>query len=173
MGGTGPTGGLPSTANGAFQTPILLANQPGGPTLTYRLLLNESAGITLAAGQRLTIRLYFSCGSTSSGRYGLLKNVVVKGENITVLSNKPLAGSGLNVFPNPATSHVAVELSGYSKATELCLYNVLGQPVQRLDVPGKAGIQRTTFNLSQLPAGVYLLRTRTEGGSDVRRILKQ
>ncbi|WP_375436250.1 pectinesterase family protein [uncultured Hymenobacter sp.] len=174
-GGTGPTGGLPSTANGAFLTPILLANQTGGPTLTYRLTLNNATGVSLLAGQTLTIRLYFSCCSTSAGRYALLKNVMVKGENTTVLSTnaKPLAGSSLSVFPNPAMSRLEVELSGYSKATELCVYNAVGRQVLRVDVPGRAGIQRTTLPLNQLPAGVYLLRARTEGGSDVRRIIKQ
>lgn len=174
-GGTGPAGGLPSTANGGFLTPILLANQTNGPTLTYRLTLNGPTGISLAAGQTLTIRLYFSCGSSSAGRYALLKNVVVKGETTPVLSTstKPLAGSSLSVFPNPTTSQLEVELSGYSKATELCIYNAVGQQVLRVDVPGKVGVQRTILPLNQLPAGVYLLRTRTEGGSDGRRILKQ
>lgn len=82
IGGRGPAGGLLSTANGAFATPILLANQTSGPTNTYRLVFS-STGVTLTAGQTLTFRLYFSCGSSSPGRYALLKNVLVTGENTT------------------------------------------------------------------------------------------
>ncbi|MBC8081731.1 MAG: T9SS type A sorting domain-containing protein [Hymenobacter sp.] len=172
-GGSGPAGGLLSTANGGFLTPILLSNQTTGPTNTYRLTLNGPTGLNLTAGQTLTIRLYFSCGSTSNGRYALLKNVVVKGENTTVLARRqPLAGSRLSVYPNPTTGRATVELSGYTQATELSVCNAVGRQVLRLDLPGHAGIQQAPLDLSRLPAGVYLLRTRTADGLDVRRILK-
>ncbi|MBD0289058.1 MAG: T9SS type A sorting domain-containing protein, partial [Flavisolibacter sp.] len=46
-------------------------------------------GVTLAAGRTLTIRLYFSSGSTSAGRYAMLKDMVVKGVAAT-LSPVPL-----------------------------------------------------------------------------------
>jgi hypothetical protein len=44
-------------------------------------------GVTLTAGDSLTIRLYFSCGSSSAGRYGTLKNVMAKG---VVLNTSPV-----------------------------------------------------------------------------------
>ena len=90
-GGTFLGSTLPATANGAYTTPILLANQTAGPTNQYRLALNGSAGVTLLAGQTLTLRLYFACGSSSAGRYALLKNVVVKGAAATVACNAAFA----------------------------------------------------------------------------------
>jgi len=78
-GGIGPAGALAGTANGAFATPILLANQTGGPTNIYRLALNGSTGVTLNASQTLTIRIYNACGSTSAGRYACIKNVQIMG----------------------------------------------------------------------------------------------
>ena len=82
-GGLDPTGlGLSSGANGAFATPILLLNETtGGNTKNYRLALNGSNGVSLNAGQTLTIRLYNSCGSTSNGRYAKIKNVIAKGQS--------------------------------------------------------------------------------------------
>lgn len=79
-GGTGPDGQpLLSTANGAFATPVLLTNETGGTTVKYGFAFSGGAGILLNAGQTLTIRLYFSCGSTSTGRYGKVKDVYMKG----------------------------------------------------------------------------------------------
>jgi hypothetical protein len=78
-GGIGPSGALASSANGQWATPILLANQTTGPTNTYRLALNGSNGVQLGAGETLTIRMYLSCGSTSTGRYAMMKNVHFKG----------------------------------------------------------------------------------------------
>ncbi len=71
-----------ATANGAFVNPILLPNQTSGPTTQYGLALNAGNGINIAAGEILSIRLYFSCCSSSTGRYGrygMLKTVQVKG----------------------------------------------------------------------------------------------
>ena len=65
-----------STANGAFATPVLLANQgTTGTTNDYHFAFNNANGVSLAPGQTLTIRLYYSCGSTSLGRYAMLKDV--------------------------------------------------------------------------------------------------
>ncbi|XZF16300.1 pectinesterase family protein [Chitinophagaceae bacterium MMS25-I14] len=77
-GGTGPSGALASSANGAFTTPVVLANQTAGTTNAYALGL-DTAGIKIDSGQTITFRLYFSCSSSSTGRYGLLKNVMIKG----------------------------------------------------------------------------------------------
>jgi pectin methylesterase-like acyl-CoA thioesterase len=69
-----------TAVTGSFATPILLANQTGGPTNYYRLALNGATGVTLADGQTLTMRLYYACSSTGTPRYAMLKNVSVKGE---------------------------------------------------------------------------------------------
>ena len=79
-GGIGADGAsLPVTANGAFATPVLLINETATTSANYRFALNGATGVTLASGQTLTVRLYYSCGSSSAGRYAKLKNVTVKG----------------------------------------------------------------------------------------------
>lgn len=64
----------------------------------------------------------------------------------------------VQVFPNPSASgRFELELSGSAAAQplELAVRNLLGQPVYR----GQARVQgRTVLDLSQLPAGVYLLQ---------------
>lgn len=70
---------LLSTANGAFATPVILLQSPAGPVNTYAFALNDVAGVTLGAQQTLTVRLYYSCGSSSNGRYAMLKNVKIRG----------------------------------------------------------------------------------------------
>jgi pectinesterase len=82
-GGLDPSGlGLASGANGGFTTPILLANETtGGTTKNYRLALNSGTGVSLNAGQTLTIRIYNSCSSTGTPRYGKIKNVIAKGQS--------------------------------------------------------------------------------------------
>ncbi|HSN60825.1 MAG TPA: T9SS type A sorting domain-containing protein, partial [Ferruginibacter sp.] len=76
-GGTGP-GNIAVT--GSFASPILLANQTGGPTNIYRLAFAGTTGININGGETLTIRMYMSCGSTGTPRYAMMKNVIIKGE---------------------------------------------------------------------------------------------
>jgi hypothetical protein len=74
-----------STIPGGFANPITLANQTGGPTNKYELEVAGAAGVTLQPGQTLTFRLYFSCGSSTAGRYSMIKDVKVIGSTIPVV----------------------------------------------------------------------------------------
>jgi hypothetical protein len=95
-GGIGPDGlPLAAGANGGFSTPVFLPNQTAGTTAGYRFALNGAAGVSLNAGESLTIRLYFSCGSSSAGRYAKLKDVEVLGRLNSPLS---LGAYGLTGF---------------------------------------------------------------------------
>ena len=84
-GGKGLGVPLVSTANGGFNTPVALANQTAGTTNAYAFAFAGAEGITLKAGETLSIRLYFSCGSTSNGRYAMLKDVKIKGAALPVV----------------------------------------------------------------------------------------
>lgn len=68
-----------STSPGGFANPVTLANQTGGPTNQYKLEVAGSAGVILQPGQSLTFRLYFSCSSSTAGRYAMIKDVKVIG----------------------------------------------------------------------------------------------
>ncbi len=71
--------------NGTFTTAIGITNQTAATSIDYRLALNSSTGVTLTAGQTLTVRLYFSCGSGSAGRYGKIKEVYFRGITSTTI----------------------------------------------------------------------------------------
>ena len=93
---------------------------------------------------------------------------------VVTSSVKPLAGSSLNVYPNPTPDgKLSVELTGYRKAVELTVFNTLGQLVFTATVPASAGMTTKSVDLTQLASGVYILRAKTEGGLDTRRIVKQ
>jgi pectin methylesterase-like acyl-CoA thioesterase len=146
--GTGP--GLSSTAYGAFGAPIALPNQTTGPTNVYHLALNGSTGVTLTAGQTLTFRLYFSCGSSSAGRYGLLKNVVVKGAPL-VACNAAFSYSAAafckSTTTNPAPTITGTTGGAFSSATGLVIDAATG-----------------VINLSTSTAGTYTVTYTASAG---------
>ncbi|QKG51692.1 pectinesterase family protein [Hymenobacter sp. BRD67] len=112
-GGTG--NGVTGTAYGAFGAPIVLPNQAAGPTNVYHLVLNGSTGINLTAGQTLTFRVYFACGSSSTPRYAMLKNVVVKGAAV-VTCNAAFSYTGSS-FCQSNTTNPAPTITGTTGGT--------------------------------------------------------
>ncbi|OON68022.1 hypothetical protein B0919_15285 [Hymenobacter sp. CRA2] len=159
------------TVSVAYTTPGVVVVTSSSAT-GNQWYLNGTA-ISGATGQTYTAN-----GNTQPGAY----TVVVTGAGgcasqasvtLTVTAtSKPLASSSLTVYPNPTPDgQLTLELSGYHKAVELTVLNAVGQVVARRTVA--AGTTRQALDLRQLPAGVYVLRAVTEGGTDTRRIVRQ
>jgi len=72
-----------STAIVSIASPYTLPNLTSANTNTLRYALNGANGDTIPSDSSLTIRLYFTCGSGSAGRYSVLENLYVKGVEIT------------------------------------------------------------------------------------------
>lgn len=70
------------TNPGSFASPITLLQQNTGPAQVYALSFAGPDSIVLMPGETLTFRMYFSCGSSSAGRYAMLKEVKVTGSSL-------------------------------------------------------------------------------------------
>ena len=93
---------------------------------------------------------------------------------VVTASRQPLAGTSLNVYPNPTPDgHLRVELTGYRTNADLTVLDALGREVFAVLVPVSGGTASQSVNLASLPAGVYLLRVQTADGLDTRRIVKE
>jgi pectinesterase len=159
-GGKGPGGSLLTGATGGFAVPILLPNQTAGLSNTanrYRLAFtNASTGIVLTPGQTLTIRLYWSSGSGSPGRYAMLRDVEVKGEARTMTANRPaVAKNTLVAYPNPATAEVTVNHAVAAAGSRLLVYSFDGRLVAS-QAPASHSTS-TRVPMSGLAAGHYLV----------------
>ncbi|WP_201987630.1 pectinesterase family protein [Hymenobacter rubidus] len=164
--GRGPAGSFPATANGAFTTPIALPNSGS----TYRFALNNASGVTVNGGQTLTVRLYYSCNSSSAGRYAELKDVVMKGQaGIVTATRSTQNGVSLSVYPNPAAGNATMELTGFQQPATLTVLNALGQVVHQQAV----GLATTPLDLSSLAKGVYLLRVSNADATLTQRLVRE
>ncbi|MCB2408924.1 pectinesterase family protein [Hymenobacter lucidus] len=167
-GGRGPAGTLLSTANGGFTTPIFTT----GALSTYRLALAGAAGVTLQPGQRLTFRLYFSCGSTSAAtRFATLRNVIIRGEAGVVTSTQKARSGALQVYPNPVADQLTLTHPAAAGVAEVAIYTLLGQRVRVQ--PCAAGSRQTLVNLEGLSSGQYVLRYSTATEQFTTPISKQ
>ncbi|MDO7874528.1 T9SS type A sorting domain-containing protein [Hymenobacter sp. ASUV-10] len=156
-------GTLPAANNGAF--PATTATTTTGAVLPvyatatgnnglFRFELNGAGGVVLAAGQTLTVRLYFSVNNSSTGRYVLLKNVQLKGS--TVLGTAPVrSATPLSMYPNPAQNRLTVAHPAAPSAATVAVYSLTGRKVA--SAPVQAGSTSTELRLSDLAQGLYLV----------------
>ncbi len=91
---TGGFGPAHVAVTGSFTAPAALPQVSGANNTTmpvtaagaltaaqsFHLALNGATGVTLAAGQVLTVRFYYAVGSSSTGRYVLLRDVIATGQ---------------------------------------------------------------------------------------------
>ncbi|KAA9332216.1 T9SS type A sorting domain-containing protein [Hymenobacter busanensis] len=153
---------------------VLTSSAPNG-NLFY---LNGSPLGGVVNGSTLTLT-----SATQNGVYTVFTNQqgctspVSNAVTVVVTSSRSsaLAGSNLLVYPNPTPSGLlTLELQGYRKAATLTVLNALGQVVRTQEIaPVASGKHQTEVNLTQLPSGVYTLRVATEGGVDVRRVVRE
>ena len=154
--GSGPGGGFLSTANGGFATPVVLNNQSSGVNQYYHFALSNTP-LQLLAGQTLTLRVYRSCGSGSAGRYGLLRDVKVKGEALTATAIRNAKGrASLLIYPNPTTDQLTAAHPAASAGASLTVYALDGHKVAT--VPSTTGSTETRVAVGRLAVGTYLLR---------------
>lgn len=141
-----------------FTAPKLLTQDNNGPSALYRFPLNGSTGITLTEGQTLTVRLYYSCGSTSPGRYAQLKDVIVKGvptQNVPTSVIDTIAARGFAIYPNPAVSTIYMKHPRSSREATLMLYNLLGVKMRERKVAANTSL--TAIDVQSLPQGQYFI----------------
>ena len=85
------------------------------------------------------------------------------------LNDTPLARE-ISVYPNPTQSSFSVDLSGLQVSNaKLQLHNTVGQMVAQKTSDNT----RVSFDVQQLPKGMYLLKIETDKGSAVKRIVIQ
>lgn len=167
-GGKGPGGTLLSTANGGFTTPIATTNA----SANYRLAFAGASGVALPVGQRLTFRVYYSCGSTTTTtRFATLKNVQVKGQSLIVSSSRGSVASVLQAYPNPATAQCLLLHPVAVHEASISVYSAMGQLVGT--VPVTAGTNQTQLNLGQLASGRYLVRYANGGQQYAVAVVKE
>jgi hypothetical protein len=179
-----------STATATFT----VAPRPATPTLTAQF--NSATMSTTLTSSATTGNQFFLNGVAIAGATGQTYTFPAagapRGSYTVVTTNaqgcaslpsaaalisssvQPLAGSSLNVYPNPTPDgRFNVELTGYTKAVELNVFNALGQVVYTATVPASANTATQSVDLSQLASGIYILRAKTEGGLDTRRVVKR
>ncbi len=77
----------------------------------------------------------------------------------------------ITVYPNPVTDRLTIE-SKDATIEMYSLYNMNGQLIQSEDLKNRAGTQYEIY-FNQLPAGVYILKIKTNEGLVSKRVIRK
>lgn len=100
----------------------------------------------------------------------ILQSATLTAMGIGIKEFEDVANS-VNVFPNPANHFVNVELDLIDDAeVNVEILNTLGQVVAENSNSMVAGYNKSTFDVSSLPTGVYVLQLTIDGVSVAKRI---
>ncbi|MFT3845991.1 MAG: pectinesterase family protein [Lacibacter sp.] len=142
----------------SFATQKVLTQDNNGASAVYRFPLNGSTGVTLLTGQTLSVRLYYSCGSTSAGRYAQLKDVIAKGSataNVPTAVSDNMIAQDFALYPNPSANKIYIKHPRSSTNTSISIYSMLGIKVAEWKVPVNSVI--TSVDVNNLPQGQYFI----------------
>jgi hypothetical protein len=79
----------------------------------------------------------------------------------------------IDVFPNPSNDVFNLIVSGFDDgAINIGVYNALGEVYYSESAQSVGGILNTSFDLSDIPDGIYFIRVLADDGYTVKRIIK-
>jgi PKD repeat protein len=112
------------------------------------------------------------CTLTIGANYRLGQNVEDTEIPAEVLAANPGLYDGnlpvnLTAYPNPFSENIRIETDASSG--KLLIYNSFGEIVREMEIESSSA----EINLSELPAGIYLIQLKTLNGSATQKVIKQ
>ncbi len=98
---------------------------------------------------------------------GVAEIIVARYDNI-ILGTNDYRDLEFQLYPNPASEQVTIQLSDVSSNYQLEIFNVLGQKVFTSEIQGIRNI-----NVSDWASGTYLIKLNSENNSRVVRFIKK
>lgn len=102
----------------------------------------------------ITVTIFFLC--TAAGMAQEAKSTLAGGK-------EPI--EGLNIYPNPVSGGKVYITSKTGQAKEVEIFNVLGKRVLNTSISGKE------LNISDLTAGVYIIKIREAESTETRKLI--
>jgi hypothetical protein len=172
--------GLSSVSAGQVNVVYTVINQVG---VTFNWTYTGS-GATVSSGQGTnSIAIDFS-NNASSGNLDVTATGVACGTSLaSVLSIQvsPILGvsdldgvnQSLKVYPNPATDNLTVEFNlNSNEGVDLGIYDILGSEVKSLLHNETVNANKYTFEISDLPYGIYFVKVKAGTESKIVKVIK-
>ncbi len=161
--------GIGSLPGNASKYVLLVRNSPSGD---FALVSGATASV---AGDQ--VRFSVDASSLNDGNYytlGIMDATTRQTQARPLSSTGSCEGckdktfKGLNVYPNPVSSELTVELPGNTEIVNLEIFSSTGAVVYKGNFK-----QKKTMLVSSFPSGIYLIKVSNENASEFKRIIKK
>ena len=90
--------------------------------------------------------------------------------NQTVGLKPEIADIYFNIYPNPATDYVNVELLSGGNIKRIEIINILGEIIEKLNYNSCI---KPVLNIKELPCGYYIIKTYSESEVFTKKFIKK
>ncbi len=151
-------------SNGLLYSTLVL----GEPVL-YQWLFNgisiEGATNTIHYPQELGTYQVYVENAQGCGDYSAIIDV-------TFIGIEEFSGKSFTMYPNPAHSSITLSLDQLSEKTMVSFTDVLGQELRKITLDSRASTVDYTFDISELPNGLYFINVSNNSNQIVKRFVK-
>jgi hypothetical protein len=112
--------------------------------------------------------VYFTDANTGYA-VGLNGTILKTTNGGTGYSDLSFTSKTLNIYPNPLSEKITIELSGIPCTRQLSIMNLNGQEVMQYKITES----KTQIDITSLPSGVYFVRLTNDKTVQVGKIVKQ
>jgi hypothetical protein len=111
----------------------------------------------------------YNAAITTTGKFDHVSvGLLTKGEEVIPDAPEEIATAlQVQLYPNPASGEVNIQLAGNQGKVEMTIYTLEGKPVKTSTLTDDV----TTLNINSLQPGVYLIRFRSEAGVVTERLV--
>ncbi|NRR93310.1 T9SS type A sorting domain-containing protein [Winogradskyella undariae] len=137
---------------------------------TFTIFDEYSDGICCSYGSG-TYSLTDENGNTiiSGGEFGASESVTFRVEESLSVNDFNLDGL-INLYPNPTTNILNVDLTNLDEDVSYQVFNILGQDIQKGSLKSNT---TNVLNLSSYQSGVYFIKLSTNSGSMTQKLIKK
>jgi len=127
----------------------------------------ETINYTAAAGNYY-VRIYGWSGANSATQCYTLR-VATGTASVAYREGSETGSDRVNIFPNPASNTLSIEIPSEEKSADVRLYDTRGHETMQRNV----GAGQSTLNISSLPRGMYLVKVKMSKTVVTKKVFMQ
>ncbi len=124
-----------------------------------------------STGEEMLLKVDFDPALPNMANFAPNGLSAVKSLKLQALAVSELANNQINIYPNPSTGIFNLTMSVWPEKTQIQLLDARGQSIKIYEFDNKPNDHSQTFDISQLPKGVYFLKINGGGLAVVRKIV--
>ena len=147
--------------------------------------VREFETVVITGGFTSTTKFRFRCDASANGDRVYIDDVDITGcingsnklideTDLSIHTNKDVITQiiDVNCFPNPAFDYVNIDIESVETGeSNVAMINTQGKVIDRKIIQTQKGLTRTSFDLNEVPAGIYFILINNNGQQMTKKFI--